>query len=95
MAYEFQTPATGSLRVDVNLDEDGNIATGGAEVAGAKSMTFSSVSATATAEDFAAVGSAMGGSAGLLRTFFGYLLGGSAITSSMRRTLIQTVREVA
>ena len=80
---EFTSAVTASVKMNVDMNEDGYIAQSGETVAGTKAITIHGIKAAATLAEANAVYDA----------FFVNIAGGTADSLSAKKTIVQGVTE--
>ena len=93
MAYTFSEPAIASIRVPVGLNENGEIAVDGDDVAANKNLQFTYTKRDATANEIL-FGSDVGSeesatTTGIISTFLTFMLSAYVDPLGMKRTIVQ------
>lgn len=86
MAYAYNTPATGSVKMNIGIKSDGTIARGSEEAAGSKAVSINGIKAAATLAESATV----------FNKLVGDIIGANTIDSTTAvKTVTYTVVETA
>lgn len=90
----WKAPVICTIKIPIDTNADGDIASGNDTKAGSKTFTFNYIKADATPNEVI-YGSNQEGTAGVITTFIGYLLDAEVYVEDLKRTTTDIISQTA